>query len=179
MKRKNNADPWAGGNHASGTHHGKHGHSPGWKPGRHWVVCQRCGLDYYDNDIKPEWTGAIVCKSCWEPRHPQDFTRSYPEKIAPPSGLVTGGGLGVGGPEAEGSTSRECSTFIIGEITEGTDLSNVSNEVDDVIRAAQAHDGPALAWFEIADTHNVLPMMPAGKGLSDLIEDWGEPGEDK
>jgi len=53
------------------------------------------------------------------------------------------------------------------------------DEVDDVIRATQAHDGPALAWFEIADSHNVLPMMPAGKGLSDLIEDWGEPGEDK
>ncbi|MFV2063000.1 MAG: thiamine pyrophosphate-dependent enzyme [Chloroflexota bacterium] len=51
------------------------------------------------------------------------------------------------------------------------------DEVDDVIRAAQAHDGPALAWFETAQEHNVLPMMPAGKGLSDLIEDWGEPGE--
>ena len=46
-------------------------------------------------------------------------------------------------------------------------------EVDDAIRAAQAVDGPALLWFEIAEEQNVFPMMPAGKGLSDLIEKWG------
>jgi acetolactate synthase-1/2/3 large subunit len=52
-------------------------------------------------------------------------------------------------------------------------------EVDGAIRAAQAHDGPALVWFEIAETQNVFPMMPAGKGLSDLIETWGEAAEGK
>ncbi len=41
------------------------------------------------------------------------------------------------------------------------------------IEAAQAVDGPALVWFEIAEEQNVFPMMPAGKGLSDLIEKWG------
>ena len=46
-------------------------------------------------------------------------------------------------------------------------------QVDEAIRAAQAHDGPALVWFEIEQTQNVLPMMPAGKGLSDLIDDTG------
>ena len=46
------------------------------------------------------------------------------------------------------------------------------DEVDTAIRAAQAVDGPALIWFEIAETQNVFPMMPAGKGLSDLIEKW-------
>jgi acetolactate synthase-1/2/3 large subunit len=51
------------------------------------------------------------------------------------------------------------------------------DEVDDAIRAAQAVDGPALVWFEIAETQNVFPMMPAGKGLSDLIETWGEAAE--
>jgi acetolactate synthase-1/2/3 large subunit len=45
-------------------------------------------------------------------------------------------------------------------------------EVDDAVRAAQAVDGPALIWFEIAEEQNVFPMMPAGKGLSDLIEHW-------
>ena len=47
-------------------------------------------------------------------------------------------------------------------------------QVDGAIRGAQAHDGPALVWFEIEQTQNVLPMMPAGKGLSDLIEDTGQ-----
>jgi acetolactate synthase I/II/III large subunit len=46
-------------------------------------------------------------------------------------------------------------------------------EVDDAIRSAQGVDGPALVWFEIAEEQNVFPMMPAGKGLSDLIEKWG------
>ena len=46
-------------------------------------------------------------------------------------------------------------------------------EVDRAIQAAQAVDGPALVWFEIAEEQNVFPMMPAGKGLSDLIEKWG------
>jgi acetolactate synthase-1/2/3 large subunit len=47
------------------------------------------------------------------------------------------------------------------------------DEVDDAIRFAQGVDGPALVWFEIAEEQNVFPMMPAGKGLSDLIEKWG------
>jgi acetolactate synthase-1/2/3 large subunit len=45
-------------------------------------------------------------------------------------------------------------------------------EVDKAIRFAQGVDGPALIWFEIAEEQNVFPMMPAGKGLSDLIENW-------
>ena len=51
------------------------------------------------------------------------------------------------------------------------------DEVDPAIRAAQSVDGPALIWFEIAETQNVFPMMPAGKGLSDLIEKWDGPEE--
>jgi len=47
------------------------------------------------------------------------------------------------------------------------------DEVDDAIRFAQGVDGPALVWFEIAEEQNIFPMMPAGKGLSDLIEKWG------
>jgi acetolactate synthase I/II/III large subunit len=46
------------------------------------------------------------------------------------------------------------------------------SEVDATIEAARAVDGPALVWFSIAETQNVFPMMPAGKGLSDLIESW-------
>ncbi len=50
---------------------------------------------------------------------------------------------------------------------------STANEVDAAIKAAQAVDGPALIWFEIEQEQNVFPMMPAGKGLSDLIEQWG------
>jgi acetolactate synthase I/II/III large subunit len=47
------------------------------------------------------------------------------------------------------------------------------DEVDETIRWAQSIDGPVLIWFEIAEEQNIFPMMPAGKGLSDLIEKWG------
>jgi acetolactate synthase-1/2/3 large subunit len=47
------------------------------------------------------------------------------------------------------------------------------DQVDGAIEAARAVDGPAFVWFEIAEEQNVFPMMPAGKGLSDLIEKWG------
>jgi acetolactate synthase I/II/III large subunit len=50
---------------------------------------------------------------------------------------------------------------------------SIPAEVDDAVRFAQGVDGPALIWFEIAEEQNVFPMMPAGKGLSDLIEKWG------
>jgi acetolactate synthase-1/2/3 large subunit len=47
------------------------------------------------------------------------------------------------------------------------------DEVPTVIEAARAVDGPALIHFLIAEEQNIMPIMPAGKGLSDLIEEWG------
>ena len=46
------------------------------------------------------------------------------------------------------------------------------DEVRPAIEAARAVDGPSLVWFEIAEEQNVFPIVPAGKGLSDLIETW-------
>jgi len=48
------------------------------------------------------------------------------------------------------------------------------SEVDEAIAAARAVDGPALIEFVIAAEQNVYPMMPAGKGLSDLLEEQFE-----
>ncbi len=48
------------------------------------------------------------------------------------------------------------------------------DEVDTAIAAARAVDGPALVNFQIAEEQNVFPMMPAGKGLSDLLEEQFE-----
>jgi acetolactate synthase-1/2/3 large subunit len=47
-------------------------------------------------------------------------------------------------------------------------------EVEIAIAAARAVDGPVLVHFEIAEQQNVFPMMPAGKGLSDLLEEQFE-----
>jgi acetolactate synthase-1/2/3 large subunit len=47
-------------------------------------------------------------------------------------------------------------------------------EVEGAIAAARAVNGPALVHFVIAEQQNVYPMMPAGKGLSDLLEEQFE-----
>jgi acetolactate synthase-1/2/3 large subunit len=45
------------------------------------------------------------------------------------------------------------------------------DEVPAAIAGARAVEGPALIHFRVADQQNVFPFMPAGKGLSDLIEE--------
>jgi acetolactate synthase-1/2/3 large subunit len=47
-------------------------------------------------------------------------------------------------------------------------------EVDAAIAAARAVDGPALVEFVIAGEQSVFPIMPSGKGLSDLLEEQFE-----
>lgn len=53
--------------------------SPGWKKGSHWVECQRTGRVIRAEDARKEWTGLIVAKEEWEPRHPQEFIRGIPD----------------------------------------------------------------------------------------------------
>lgn len=53
--------------------HGKHTPNAGFESGNRWFECPRCGFDVRVNDTREEWTGLVVCKCCWEPRHPQDM----------------------------------------------------------------------------------------------------------
>lgn len=48
------------------------------------VICDRCGEKFKADELKREWTGLMVCEGCWEPRHPQDFLRSVPDKMSVP-----------------------------------------------------------------------------------------------
>jgi acetolactate synthase-1/2/3 large subunit len=43
-------------------------------------------------------------------------------------------------------------------------------EVEGVVQAALAHDGPALVEFLIEQEANVFPMIPPGASLSEPIE---------
>lgn len=68
-----------------------HPRNAGWQAGNHWAECQRCGFEYRQKELKKEWTNLIVCPDCYEPRHPQDFVRAAPDKVAA-EGLVTSQG---------------------------------------------------------------------------------------
>jgi len=48
-------------------------------PGNFWRICDRCKKKVRMSNTAREWTGVIVCKSCWEPRHPQDFVKGREE----------------------------------------------------------------------------------------------------
>ncbi len=58
-----------------------------YKRGDHWVECERCGFVYRASKMTKEWTGLIVCRSCRETRHPQDFVRGRKDDQTP-KGLV-------------------------------------------------------------------------------------------
>lgn len=44
------------------------------------AVCDVCGFDMHQSDLKKRWDGAMVCSADWEPRHPQDSIRLRPER---------------------------------------------------------------------------------------------------
>lgn len=44
------------------------------------VICDRCGFQYKNYELKKEWTGLMVCNPCWEPRHPQDMIKAPREQ---------------------------------------------------------------------------------------------------
>ena len=57
-------------------------------PGQWNAICDRCGLQHKSGELREEWTGLMVCKPCWEPRHPQSLmlgsSRAENEGSAPP-----------------------------------------------------------------------------------------------
>ena len=48
------------------------------------VICDRTGAKTKLGRTRLEWTGWLVKIEEWEPRHPQDFVRSVPDKTALP-----------------------------------------------------------------------------------------------
>lgn len=48
------------------------------------VICDRCGEKFKSSQVKKEWTGLMVCDTCYEPRHPQDFIRTVPDRMDVP-----------------------------------------------------------------------------------------------
>lgn len=55
--------------------------NPGYQPGNHWVICDRCEGTVRKSKVQKEWTGLVVCPECFEPRHTQEYVRGKPEKI--------------------------------------------------------------------------------------------------
>lgn len=86
--------PWhnrAGETRNPGYKRGKHTVNPGYAPGDNWIECQRCGMDVYASDAREDGyrEGLIVCPSCYDAPHPQDYVRAFEDTLEP-AGLATG-----------------------------------------------------------------------------------------
>jgi hypothetical protein len=55
-----------------------------YKPGSWNATCDRCGFKFKAEDLVKEWTGLMVCKQDYEPRHPSDLFRVPKEDTAVP-----------------------------------------------------------------------------------------------
>jgi hypothetical protein len=55
-----------------------------YKSGSWNTICDRCGQKLKSTELRREWTGFMVCGSCFEVRHAQEFVRVHEEKIAVP-----------------------------------------------------------------------------------------------
>jgi hypothetical protein len=47
-------------------------------------LCDRCGFALLNTDLRMEWTGLRVCKTCLDPRHSQDHVQGRVDKQNPP-----------------------------------------------------------------------------------------------
>lgn len=47
------------------------------------VVCDRCGYEYKHHQLQKEWTGLMVCRKCYEPRHPQTLIKAMATESVP------------------------------------------------------------------------------------------------
>ena len=40
-----------------------------------WMaICDECGFEFRNDQLRRRWDGAMVCSKDWEPQHPQELT---------------------------------------------------------------------------------------------------------
>lgn len=56
---------------------------PRWDNGGWNVICDQCGRQFKDSELRLRWDGFMVCSGDWEPRQPQDFVHGVADIQAP------------------------------------------------------------------------------------------------
>lgn len=78
-----------------------------YRHGAHNLISDRSGYKIKSTRARKEWTGAIVDKSEWEPRHPQDFLRAKVDRQAVPNPRTEATNSFLGLNEARNSLSDQ------------------------------------------------------------------------
>ena len=55
-----------------------------YKSGDYWIICDVCAKKLKASKSRHRWDGFIVCDSCFEHRHSQDFIKVRQDKITVP-----------------------------------------------------------------------------------------------
>ena len=55
-----------------------------YRAGDHYAVCDVCGFEFYASELRRRWDGRMVCRTDWEPRHPQETLRVKTRTATPP-----------------------------------------------------------------------------------------------
>ena len=58
--------------------------APRYDSGKWLCICDQCGRQYKDSELRLRWDGLMVCAGDYEPRQPQDFVRAVADIQAPP-----------------------------------------------------------------------------------------------
>jgi hypothetical protein len=44
------------------------------------AICDVCGFEFYNFELKERWDKLMVCSKDWEPRHPMDLIKTKKEE---------------------------------------------------------------------------------------------------
>ena len=53
-----------------------------YRPGDHYVICDRCGFKKHASQASRDWNGLVVCFEDLDGRHPQDYVRGKKDVMA-------------------------------------------------------------------------------------------------
>ncbi len=51
-----------------------------YRPDDVWTYCDICGFKYYRSEMRLNWKHQIVCKKCYEPKHPSLDRKPLPKE---------------------------------------------------------------------------------------------------
>lgn len=74
-----------------------HRRQPTYRMGEWLAQCDRCAETHWSSELRLEWTNLRVCRTCWDPRHPQDHVKGVKDDQAPPWSRPRQDGGAVGG----------------------------------------------------------------------------------
>lgn len=55
-----------------------------YKAGKWKAICDQCGFEFYNDELRKRWDGLMVCHADWEPDHPQKFLRVREDSTSVP-----------------------------------------------------------------------------------------------